>query len=411
MTITMDPVQDTDLCPRNFWNFEDQIGFVDLRKKAKEKSLELMHHLLLERPCGKGAVPPSLVDEYDKADEKQKASIAYKYAGYGYGVDAYIVQLRMQIAHGIKTQCGLHERIREFKGNKYTAAFAIWNLAHHHFGQDPDSDLKIKGCILWLMNGQKSVDKIHQNTMSGIEGLAAKIAYPLMFDRDELALIRPMALHAKSPAAGEVTWETVELPLDKVPIVHHWDGSVRLEDKLNSVLSTNFATVCPELAKPPETRWILARFNKPLLIPVRYECSRELASPMTIRDMRSFRLDDRTPRLAGPTGTTPAQVKDVYYRLCAVVNLETDDVRLYGPRTLPLTERPPPDMGDAGQQRDTGGWNLGQRETKFLLWYRREDLGDGETYKPPIEDAREFVSIKEHDDDCRMVGMEPQFSF
>ncbi|KAL1849916.1 hypothetical protein Daus18300_013111 [Diaporthe australafricana] len=406
MSLPKAPVQDMDLCPPDFGKLKHQIGWVDLQLTAKS-SHDLLHHLLFERPCGEGAVPPNLLDKYDQADEGQKATIAYKYAGKGYGIDAYIVQLRMQTAYGIKMDNGLHQRVREIQKMKTTAAFTIWNLAHHHFGQVPDSDLKVKGAILWLMHGQEAVDKIPDNTMEGLQGLAAKIAYPLMFQRTETALIMPIALYGTGPAIEKFTWKKVSLPLDKIPTLHRWDGSVKLEDLLGSKLTRNLALDFPDLTQPPGTGIIMSRFNKPLLIPIRYECSRERALPMTIQHMRSFTLQDWTPALSGPNGIQPSETRDVHYDLCAVVNLKTDDVRLYGPRTVPLTERPPPDGDDSGQQRDTGVWNLGDKETNFLLWYLRIDLKDGETYMPSCEDAPEFRSVQEVGNRLQAVGAEP----
>lgn len=83
--------------PDEFRELKARIGFVSLRDGVPNCWV-LLPRLLLERPCGEGAVPPNLLDESENADQSKRASIAHNYSKGGYGIDAYIIQLRMQVS-------------------------------------------------------------------------------------------------------------------------------------------------------------------------------------------------------------------------------------------------------------------------------------------------------------------------
>lgn len=345
-----------------FQELKDRIGFTT--------PPVLTSHLLLDRPCGDGAVPPYLLDDWDNADQTTKASIAHRYSNGGYGIDAYIIQLRMQIAYGATLEGGLYKRTRATLDNgQPTASAQIWELAHHQFGQDPDADVKVKGCILYLLHGKQAVMQIPRNTMDGLQELAAGIAYPLMFDRHETTLLRPRTLYRKSVTTDDRAWHKVNLPAEGLPIVHYWDGTNDLEEQLDPLLKKNLAWRFPELTDPPLSGLILPFFNKPILIPVRYECSKELLRGPAFPHMLSLKLSGRTVDFETDGEGPSTKLEEPYYHLCAIVNLDTDDVRLYGPDAAPTAEYSPPSGNAAGQRRDNGRWSVSQRDTKFLLWY------------------------------------------
>ncbi|KAH8757292.1 hypothetical protein F5883DRAFT_649063 [Diaporthe sp. PMI_573] len=78
MSSATELVQNMDMCPPNFWDTPKKIGFVDLRDAEDRQSHQLFLQLLRDRPCGDGAVPPNLLDEYDKGDDRQRSTIACK---------------------------------------------------------------------------------------------------------------------------------------------------------------------------------------------------------------------------------------------------------------------------------------------------------------------------------------------
>lgn len=112
----------------------------------------------------------------------------------------------MQIAYGVTWEGGLDEWTRARLDNgQATASSQIWELAHHQFGRDPHSDIKVKGCILYLLHGKQDVTETPHNPMGRLQVFAAGTAYHLMFDRHETTLLRPRTLYRRAVTMDDRT--------------------------------------------------------------------------------------------------------------------------------------------------------------------------------------------------------------
>lgn len=246
--------------------------------------------------------------------------------------------------------------------------------------------------------------------MEGLKELAAGIAYPLMFERHEMSLIQINTVHGTGGATFETlnSWKEIDLPTEGLPFVHSWDGTNSLDELLSPLLRRNLAIRFPHLTDPPCSGFIVPFFNLPIFIVVRYQCNKELPKPPSFNELRYFKLRGQAS-FEDPNGRFVPKWVDAYFQISAVVNLDNDDVRLYDPDTCPHVPFSPPGREDAGQRRDNGQWNVSQRETKFLLWYRRPVLKDGEEYKFPKMDAPEFMSAEEFDRQNYIPGSDLPF--
>lgn len=246
--------------------------------------------------------------------------------------------------------------------------------------------------------------------MEGLKELAAGIAYPLMFERHEMSLIQINTVHGTGGATFETlnSWKEIDLPTEGLPFVHSWDGTNSLDELLSPLLRRNLAIRFPHLTDPPCSGFIVPFFNLPIFIVVRYQCNKELPKPPSFNELRYFKLRGQAS-FEDPNGRFVPKWVDAYFQISAVVNLDNDDVRLYDPDTCPHVPFSPPGSEDAGQRRDNGQWNVSQRETKFLLWYRRPVLKDGEEYKFPEMDAPEFMSAEEFDRQNYIPGSDLPF--
>ncbi|ROV93331.1 hypothetical protein VSDG_06933 [Cytospora chrysosperma] len=209
----------------------------------------------------------------------------------------------------------------------------LWKLLHHNFGYHPNADIKVKGCILHLLSGEKSDDTFPVKPT--LEGLllaenAPDLAVRLYFHRRDAALLSPFTQSGLINASGEYEWKAINLldadwitPSDLARFV--WDGSRSLSEHFSHKVNQNLST----------RSLVLPIFNQPLYFTIHFKYSSQLVTDeKRIEDLRCFKVTGHCPDQG-----TGFMDQTAEYRLFSIVNLNTDNVRLYRPDTKFIMER------------------------------------------------------------------------
>lgn len=421
MSTNTPPDVETTISDANFSEMLKDCGYRDMREHYGSLEFRILRASLY-RPCKPGeALPPHLhrkLRGQAKKGHQMASAAACKYAKDSAGIDAYIALLRIQIHLGLTLDEFLD---RQLVANPQGKACRIWHLLHHDFGENPSSDIYVKGLILFIISDMAEVDIFpHENTLKYF--LFDNHFTMVLYSWHELSCVYQTNTGCKRRLPGtdgqveEVLFNfVVEAEKDKsmLNMLTHvsWQGKESLDELYQGLMLTNLATK-PPLSSDNNLREVWPLFGRPLFQTIHYTPDPTLAQG-SIENMRSFTMSGKTNCEETPSGDLEWKEDTMTYHLLAIANLKMDVVRMYDSRTEPAVEFITK-FGNSNvfpTNRDNGMWKVGERDGEYLLLYTQVVLGEDEEYIPPTKGAREYISPKERHDEVTAQGTTFDFEY